>query len=196
MSGSDPRPEPRLAKLAPASLDADQRRVYDAIAGGRRATGPKLFTLVDDQGRLEGPFNGFLLQPRVGGALEALGSAVRFETSFSDRAREIAILMVAQHWDSGFMRYSHEALGRHAGLSDAELTALREGRWGVFEGEERLVARTSMLLATGGDLDDQDYAAAEAALGEPGLFELLTLVGYYATLALQLRVFRIGLPGT
>jgi 4-carboxymuconolactone decarboxylase len=27
------------------------------------------------------------------------------------------------------------------------------------------------------------------ALGERGLFELTTLVGYYATLALQLRVF-------
>ncbi len=191
---SGPGPEPRLAKLAPASLDADQRQVYDAIAGGRRATGPKLFTLVDEDGGLEGPFNGFLLQPRVGGALEALGSAVRFETSFSDRVREIAILMVAQHWDSGFMRYSHEALGRHAGLSDAELTALREGRWDAFEGEERLVARTSLLLAGDGDLDDHAYADARAALGESGMFELLTLVGYYATLALQLRVFRIGLP--
>jgi 4-carboxymuconolactone decarboxylase len=188
------RPEPRIAKLAPGSLDADQRRVYDAIAGGRRASGPKLFTLVDDDGALEGPFNGFLLQPRVGGALEALGSAVRFGTSFSDRAREIAILMVAQHWDSGFMRYSHEAVGRHAGLTDAEVTALREGRWDVFEGEERLIARTSLLLATDGDLDDQDYAAVQGPLGDSGLFELVTLVGYYATLALQLRVFRVGVP--
>jgi 4-carboxymuconolactone decarboxylase len=188
------RPEPRVAKLAPDSLDADQRRVYDAIAGGRRASGPKLFTLVDDDGALEGPFNGFLLQPRVGAALEALGSAVRFETSFSDRAREIAILMVAQHWDSGFMRYSHEAVGRHAGLTDDEVAALREGRWDVFEGEERLIARTSLLLATDGDLDDQDYAAVRAALGDSGLFELVTLVGYYATLALQLRVFRVGVP--
>jgi len=188
------QPQPRLAKLAPDSLDADQRRVYDAIAGGRRASGPTLFTLVDDDGALEGPFNGFLLQPRVGGALEALGSAVRFETSFTDRAREIAILMVAQHWDSGFMRYSHEAVGRHAGLTDAEVAALREGRWDVFEGEERLIARTSLLLATDGDLDDQDYAAVQAALGDSGLFELVTLVGYYATLALQLRVFRVGVP--
>jgi 4-carboxymuconolactone decarboxylase len=188
------RPEPRIAKLAPGSLDAEQRRVYDAIAGGRRTSGPKLYTLVDDDGALEGPFNGFLLQPRVGGALEALGSAVRFETSFSDRAREIAILMVAQHWDSGFMRYSHEAVGRHAGLTDAEVAALREGRWDVFEGEERLIARTSLLLATDGDLDDQDYAAVQAALGDSGLFELVTLVGYYATLALQLRVFRVGVP--
>ena len=31
-------------------------------------------------------------------------------------------------------------------------------------------------------------------VGAEGLFELLTLVGYYLTLALQLRVFRVGVP--
>ncbi len=185
----------RLAKLAPDSLDERQRRVYDAIAGGPRTSGPTLYRLVDDQGGLEGPFNGFLLQPAVGGALERLGSAVRFETSLSDRAREIAILVVARHWDAAFMRYSHEALGRHAGLTDEELLALREGRVEVFDDpHERLVARTVRSLVSDGDLDDDDYAAAEAGLGQSGTFELLALVGYYATLGLQLRVFRIGVP--
>ena len=36
--------------------------------------------------------------------------------------------------------------------------------------------------------------AAIAALGEEGLVELSTLVGYYATLALQLRIFRVPAP--
>ena len=31
-------------------------------------------------------------------------------------------------------------------------------------------------------------------VGAAGVFELLTLVGYYATLALQLRVFRVPAP--
>jgi 4-carboxymuconolactone decarboxylase len=44
------------------------------------------------------------------------------------------------------------------------------------------------------DLDDEQYAAAIAALGEQALVELSTLVGYYATLALQLRIFRVD-PG-
>jgi 4-carboxymuconolactone decarboxylase len=49
-------------------------------------------------------------------------------------------------------------------------------------------------LVQDGDLDDGQYAEAVAALGEAGVFELTTLVGYYATLALQLRVFRVGGP--
>jgi 4-carboxymuconolactone decarboxylase len=184
----------RLAKLAPDALDADQRAVYDAIAGGRRAQGPRLFRLVDDEGALEGPFNAFLLQPRVGGPLQALGTAVRYELSLSDRAREIAILVVAAHWNSGFEWYAHEAVGRSVGLSDDELAAVREQRWEAFAGDEQVIARTAYLLAAEGDLAADTYAAAVSALGEPGLFELLTLVGYYATLALQLRVFRVAAP--
>ncbi|WP_052768660.1 hypothetical protein [Streptomyces humi] len=43
-------------------------------------------------------------------------------------------------------------------------------------------------------LDDAWYAEARAALGEAVLFELSTLVGYYATLALQLRLFGVPAP--
>jgi len=42
-----------------------------------------------------------------------------------------------------------------------------------------------------GDLDDAEYRQVIEHVGPGGLFELLTLVGYYVTLALQLRVFRV-----
>ena len=119
----------RIPKLAPAELDPAQAELYQAIAGGRRAVGPQLFRLVDDAGRLEGPFNAFLLQPALGSALQALGSAVRYETGLDGRAREIAILVVANHWDSAFEWYAHEAVGRSLGLDDTDLAGLREGRF-------------------------------------------------------------------
>ena len=184
----------RVPKLEPSSLDAEQRALYDAIAGGRRAQGPQLFRLTDGEGRLEGPFNAFLLQPRLGSALQALGSAVRYDTGLDDRCREIAILVVAAHWRSDFERYAHEAVGRSAGLGEAELAAVRDGRHAALAGREAVVARTAGALAARGDLDDAEYAEAVGHLGPAGLFELLTLVGYYATLALQLRVFRVPAP--
>ncbi len=186
---------PRLAKLLPDQLDDDQRAVYDAIAGGPRAQGPQLFRLRDDEGGLEGPFNAFLLQPRLGLALQELGSAVRYRTGLSDRAREIAILVVSVHWDSGFEWYAHEAVGRHVGLTDDELSGLREQRYDVLaDDHEHLVAQTCQRLVADGDLDDAAYAEAGSALGLPCLFELTTLVGYYALLARQLRVFRVAAP--
>ena len=184
----------RLPKFEPSALDAEQRSLYDAIAGGRRAQGPQLFRLADADGRLEGPFNAFLLQPRLGSALQALGASVRYDTGLDDRCREIAILIVAAHWRSDFEWHAHEAVGRAAGLGDAELAALREGRHAELAGRESVVARTAAALVTRGDLDDAEYGEAVGHLGPAGLFELLTLVGYYATLALQLRVFRVPAP--
>ena len=184
----------RIGKLEPSALDAEQRSLYDAIAGGRRAQGPQLFRLADADGRLEGPFNAFLLQPRLGSALQALGASVRYDTGLDDRCREIAILVVAAHWRSDFEWHAHEAVGRAAGLGDAELAALREGRHAELAGRESVVARTAAALVTRGDLDDAEYGEAVGHLGPAGLFELLTLVGYYATLALQLRVFRVPAP--
>jgi len=184
----------RIGKLAPSSLDEAQRSLYDAIAGGRRAQGPQLFRLVDENGRLEGPFNAFLLQPRLGSALQALGSSVRYDTGLDDRCREIAILVVAAHWRSDFEWYAHEAVARSAGLDDAELAAVREGRHTELTGPEAVVARTAAALVVRCDLDDAEYLEAVEVVGTAGLFELLTLVGYYATLALQLRVFRVPAP--
>jgi len=185
---------PRIPKLAPSSLDDEQRALYDAIAGGRRAEGPQLFRLVDDDGCLEGPFNAFLLQPRLGSALQALGASVRYDTGLGNRCREIAILAVAAHWRSGFEWYAHEAVARAAGLGDGELAAVHVGSDAPLAGREAVVARTARALLERGDLDDAEYLAAVGHLGPGGLFELLTLVGYYATLALQLRVFRVPAP--
>jgi 4-carboxymuconolactone decarboxylase len=185
----------RLDKLAVEDLDADQRAVYDAIAGGPRARGPQLFRLVDERGSLEGPFNAFLLQPRLGNALQALGAAVRYETALSDRHRELAVLVVAAGWDSDYEWYAHAPLARQAGLTEEELGALWTGRIdGLADDTDRLLASTTETLVSRGDLDDDEYARAVAAFGRAGLFELLTLVGYYATLALQLRVFRVPAP--
>ncbi len=184
----------RIPKLPPSSLDGEQRSLYDAIAGGRRAEGPQLFRLTDSEGRLEGPFNAFLLQPRLGSALQALGSSVRYDTGLNDRCREIAILVVAAHWRSDFEWYAHQAVGRSAGLGDAELTAIRDGRHDALTGREAVVARTVAALVARGDLDDAEYRHVVDHVGAEGLFELLTLIGYYATLALQLRVFRVPAP--
>ncbi|MED7923916.1 carboxymuconolactone decarboxylase family protein [Nonomuraea sp. LP-02] len=188
MERSDPGR--RLAGLRPDELDEEQRQVYQAIAGGPRSRGPQLFALADEEGRLRGPFNAMLLSPPVGGALQAVGAAVRYGSVLPARARELAILAVAASWDSAFEREAHEAVGRACGLTEDELATLREG--GLPEPDdpaERAALRAVAALTARGRLDDEEYAGAVAALGERGLFELITLVGYYGTLALHLRVF-------
>ena len=183
----------RLPRPRPEELDATRRAVYDAIVDGPRAAGP--FRLVDDDGRLEGPFNAMLVSPGVGLAVQELGAAVRYRTSLPERAREIAILALAALRRSDFEWYAHERIGRRAGLGDAELTAIRGGGSpATLDGQERAVLDATRALAVAGDLDDEAFAAAEAALGTEALAELVVLVGYYDLLALSLRVWRTPLP--
>ncbi len=186
---------PRLPLLAPDELDPDQSALYRSITGGPRASGPKLFDLVDADGHLLGPFAAMLLSPPVGSALQALGAAVRYGSGLSDRIREMAILAVSARWGCDYELYAHEAVGRHIGLSADELAALRAG--GVpelLDPAERAAMAAVAAVLDPGDLTDELYAGVVERLGVRGVFELTTLVGYYAALALQLRVFRVGAP--
>jgi 4-carboxymuconolactone decarboxylase len=185
----------RLPALAPADLDDEQRALYDAIAGGPRAAGPRLFALTDAEGRLNGPFNAMLFAPEVGTALQELGAAIRYRSSLTARIREMAILAVAAHWDSAFERYAHEAVGQAAGLTDDELRSLRDGEPPRLDDptEEAALDVVRALLADG-DIAEPLFRRAVSLIGNQAVVELTSLVGYYATLALQLRVFRVGLP--
>jgi alkylhydroperoxidase family enzyme len=186
--------EPRLPSLHPDELNDEQRDVYQAIVGGPRPA--NVFSFLDDEGRLLGPFNAMLHSPAVGGPLQELGAALRFRTSFTKREREIATLVVAARLRSDYEWYAHERVGRRAGLTDAELTALRTGADPVLaDARERIVHEVARTLATDGDLSAPMFTEATASLGRAAVVELVTLVGYYSALALQLRVFRVGLPG-
>jgi 4-carboxymuconolactone decarboxylase len=171
-------------------MDPDQKRLYEAITQGPRAQGTQHFALTDDQGRLTGPFGDFLLSPSVGMALQALGSALRYETELSPRARELAILTVAARHRSTFERESHEAIARGLGFNQDELEAIRREDMTPFDGIESLVGQTALGLLNG-DLDEPTWQAAKEILGQRTVFELVSLVGYYSTLALQLHVFRV-----
>lgn len=182
---------PRIPPLAPEELTPEQTALYAAISGGPRAQGPQHFALTARDGSLRGPFDLMLRSPAVGSAQQELGAAIRYRTGFPDRTRELAILLVAARWDSAFERESHEAIARALGFDDEELAAIRALDVAGFDGAEGAVARATVALLNG-DLSDEGWDAASTAVGIDGVFELTALVGYYATLALQLRVFRVG----
>jgi 4-carboxymuconolactone decarboxylase len=192
---NDPGDPPRLPLLHPDELDDEQRTAYEALTGGPRATRSGSARFVDGEGRLLGPFNPMLYSPAVGTPLQALGAALRFRTSFSRREREIAILVVAAHHRSDYEWYAHERIGREAGLTEAELTTLRTGGDPVLaDARERIIHAATRSIIADHDLSDALYADAAATLGRATVVELVTLIGYYAALAMQLRIFRVDVP--
>jgi 4-carboxymuconolactone decarboxylase len=186
----------RLGVLSSEEMTSEQMDLYRDILSGPRGQGPRAVPLSSGAGGLAGPFNAMLYAPPVGHALQELGAAISFRTQLAPRIREMAILVVAQAWDSGYERSSHEPIGREAGLADEEIEALRAGADPGFADKQEQVAYSVVRALTGpaADLDDQEYDTAVTVLGEQALVELSALVGYYATLALQLRIFRVPAP--
>lgn len=189
------KPPPRLDLIAPADLDGAQRAVYEAITGGPRASQAGTVPIVDESGRLVGPFAVMLLSPEVGNALQQVGAKIRFSTALTARQRELAILAVAGTLRCDFERLAHEPAAIGAGLTQAQVNAVLSGRVpdGLAE-DEALIARLAQVMTADRNLSDPDYEAGLAALGRERLAELTWLVGYYSALALSLAVFRPFLP--
>ncbi|HEV8022409.1 MAG TPA: carboxymuconolactone decarboxylase family protein [Candidatus Lustribacter sp.] len=185
----------RLPWFAPQDLDTDARSLYDSIVGGPRTQGPRAFPLTDEAGRLNGPFNAMLLSPEVGTALQELGAAIRYRSTLSNRAREIAILEVSVLRRCSFEWYAHVRVGEQAGLTPAEIAALRDGVHApTLDATEELIRKLVRTLVQERDLDDATFATASKQLGDRVLMELIALVGYYELLALSLRIWRTPLP--
>ncbi len=144
-------------------------------------------------GRLEGPFNAFLLQPALGSA--AAGARCRpcaTRPQLADRAREIAILVVATHWDSRLrvVRPRGGRPHRSASTTPSSPPCARAAttRW---TSAEQLVARRPRRWSPTGTSTTTTYGEAVGRLGRAAMFELLTLVGYYA----HARPAAAGVPG-
>lgn len=185
----------RLDQLTKSELSAEQDALYEALIGGLLGGTRSAAVITDDQGHVQGPFTVMLHHPTVGHPVQELGAVLRFRGSLSDRARELVILVVAAHWRSDFEWWAHERIGRNVGLTDEEIDALRTGApLSVSDPADQAAFDAARALVQRADLDDAEHARAHAALGAEQLVEVTAIVGYYAMLALQMRVFRIAAP--
>ena len=184
----------RLEQLTLDILEPDQRALYDAIAESRQgSTLPG--RIADEEGRLQGPFNAMLHYPDIGYPAPGAGRDAALPRPAPRSRRELVILVVAASWESEFEWWAHVRIGKQIGLTDDEIDAVRTGAplalVDPIEQDALDVARATTIR---GDLDHDEYTRAQDALGDKMLMEVITLVGYYALLALQMRVHRVPLP--
>lgn len=185
----------RIDDVDPAGMSDEQRSLYEWYTTGRRASPDSPFQLSTPDGKLQGPPAVWILSPAFGQALQKIGGAVRYESSLPARGREIAILLVGHHHRSAFELYAHTRAGLAAGLSPDDLDALADGKEpGELSEAEAIMFRATRAILERGTLSDDEYRATVDVLGEPGLLELVTIVGYYNMVAWQLAVFDVQPP--
>ncbi len=173
---------PRIPLVTEANMNADQRRVHDAMMNGPRRSPPV------------GPLAAAMHRPDLAEKWSDLGLVLRFNSSFPPRLREFVILLTGRFWDCQFEWFSHEAEARKAGLSEQTIETLRRGGSRFEAPDEQAIHDYAIELLRHHRASDATYQRILAAYGVPGIVELTALIGYYAMVALTLNAHDIGVP--
>ena len=162
-SWSDRMPLPPME-----ALDAPQRAAAQALLEGPRKG-------------IYGPFLPLLRSPELLDRVAKLGEYLRFDSVLDARVRELATCVVARHLSNQFEWRMHAPLALKAGVSTDTLEALRIGARPAAASPVEAAAFdfASSLLATHG-VPEPVWRAAVEQLGDRGVVELATLVGYFA----------------
>jgi 4-carboxymuconolactone decarboxylase len=173
---------PRISLPDPATMNAEQRAVYDDIVSGPRA-------------RLVGPLRAALHNPALADRWQKLGALLRFGTSIDPRQSELAILVTARRWNSQLEWYIHAAAAQAAGLPQTVIDAIAIAAPPVFDdASDASVYEYTRQLLQHGVVDDAAYQRVLAIFGEAGTVELTAIAGYYSMVAMTLNAHRIPLP--
>ena len=173
----------RLEELTSETMNAEQRRVAEAIQSGPRGAG------------LRGPFNALLRSPDLADAVQKVGEYVRFKSSIPARLNELAIIITGRRWTAQYEFYAHRRLALQAGLKAEIADAIADGRKPAgMDADETIVYNFATELLNTGQVSDATYQNTVARFGERGVIDLVGAVGYYGMVSLVLNVARGPLP--
>lgn len=142
------------------------------------------------------PLNLDRMLPRAGALAPiwiAFGRTIREDLSITQRQCEIAIVRTGVLCDAAYEVHHHSMLARRAGVSAAELDAIRLGdETGLPHADAVILAYTDALVR---DVraDDATFSAIEAELGADGVAELTLVIGFYLMVCRFLRNFDIAI---
>mgnify|MGYP002628279317 CR=1 FL=1 len=169
----------RLPQLDEAALSKMQRQVFDAIASGPRGT-------------VVGPLRVWLQSPGLAERAQALGQYARYDSLLPTHLSELAILVTARVWSSGFEWTHHAPIALSAGVPVQAVTAIGLARSVTFaDNQMQAVFDFSVELHRDRRVGDAAYAAALAALGEQACVDLVGICGYYTLISMTINTFDV-----
>ena len=173
--------KPRHREFKRDELSPDQKAVFDAIGAPRRGVVPA-------------PFHVLLESPELASLTQALGAFCRYRTGFPPKLSELIVLITAAYWKAEFEFAVHAREAAKAGISVAIIEALREGRLPEFEdadAESKLIYDFATAFFSARDVPDALFDKAVGQFGRSHVVELTGVLGYYSSLAILLRIFRV-----
>jgi 4-carboxymuconolactone decarboxylase len=174
--GSNRVTDERLPLLADDQLDADQRRVADALKNGPRKG-------------VVGPFIPLLYAPNISERIEPLGSELRFFGTIDRRVHELIVCLVAATTHNQFEWAVHVPVALSLGVTEQQIDALRTGSTPEdLRDDEAVALDFASSLMERNEVSDQVFAEATTHFGQPGVVELTAIVGYFVMVCWFLNV--------
>ena len=167
---------PRLKDIALEDYPSPQKEVLAKVSAAR--------------GRIPVPLRVWLQSGKLAQAIEPLSTMLNTQSVLAKREWEIAVIVMAQHWDSPSVLQAHYKFMREAGASEAVVSALQSGAEPPFDSErQKAVYRIATTCARREDVTDAIFQQAEAALGPDGMAELIAFLGYYSGIAIAMKIY-------
>ncbi len=181
---ADIHPE-SLSRLPPVErekLDAEGRRIWDALAGTGKAiprTGPSAVTMHS---------------PRAAEPIFALNQVLR-KTVAGSRYFELAALIAAREFDQQYEWSSHEPAGLKAGLPQAVIDVVKYNREvaGIPEQDATLI-RLGRAIFRDHKVSPELWAGMEKHFGRQGAVEVTMIMADYAMAGFILTAVDQQLP--
>ncbi|MET9968974.1 carboxymuconolactone decarboxylase family protein [Streptomyces sp. NPDC006356] len=162
-----------MTRLPPVPYEEWDPEALRPLTGGRRVPPSNALGLL-------------LRHPALSKAFLTFNTHLLARNTLPEKTRELAILRVAWRHRCRYEWAQHVLIGRRAGVTDEELTEVREGAG-------TLVNRAVDELATSSTLSDETYAELAKELDEQQLMDFVFTVGAYGTLALAFNTFGVEL---
>jgi len=171
----------RLPPLEADKMSAEQKRVYDQIAGKRKT--------------VRGPFPMWLRNPKLAEHANQFGVVLRDHSTIGRRIFELCVITVCRAWSVQYAWSSHAPQAELAGIAPEIIAAIRENRTPDFkQADERIAYEAASEIMATKELSQATYDKAIAQFGEQGTVELISTIGYYAMVGIFLKSFGVQTP--
>ena len=141
-----------------------------------------------------GAFNVAIRSPEMTDAMWPFGDRIRFHLSIPDKLKELAILITGRYWMAQFEWQAHHRAGVQAGLKEAAVTAIIEGKRPTgLDPEEQAVYNFCTELYKTRQVSDATFQALKDKVGERGIVEVIGASGYYQLVSMLMNVDRYPL---
>jgi alkylhydroperoxidase family enzyme len=139
-----------------------------------------------------GLFRTMLRQPGATKALLPWANYIQSRNDLSPRTKEIVVLRTSYRCLSGYEWSHHARFAREAGLSDAEIGALKSdaGGWQWSAFDRACIDACDEMVRTH-HIQDATWAALRATLSEKQMMDLVFTIGQYTQVAMIVNAFGV-----